>query len=585
VILKKIIYDMRIMKNHMQIVFLTALLAASLLLLPESAWAQEGQPPDIQSEFELNTFNPASAPTDGFTLDRAQVMESWQFGFGAMIQIDDDPLTWQRKSGDGSYEETKVAFERLIVLHLGAGLGFFNYGQLSVQFPLYIDDGTMNTRVGAGDMRLIPKGAYRFDVGASELGVAVLMPISVPSGDSNRLLGEGKASLAPTLALDAVWGRMRVLLNSGFYYREKEEADLVRGSELFLGLGGELDIPVKAGDLRAIVEAWASTQTEDFFSREGTPSNLLGGIKYRFRKGLGLLAALGAGLTPGVGAPDFRVVFGLDYAFQRADEDKDQKDIDLTDMDGDGVIDLKDKCPNILEDFDFFKDDDGCPESDNDEDGIPDDKDNCPNEPENVNGIDDEDGCLDMDSDSDGVPSARDQCPEVAEDADGFADDDGCPEDDNDLDGINDMDDKCPSLPESFNKVNDIDGCPETFSVYENKIDLAVPVEFKPGTADLKDKTFEVLEDLAAALIANPSWEEMQMSVHTSGCESDISEQQLSEDRALAIMNVLIREGVVPERLVASGKANSEPLNSGTTPKECRQNERVEIQIKKAVEQ
>ena len=53
----------------------------------------------------------------------------------------------------------------------------------------------------------------------------------------------------------------------------------------------------------------------------------------------------------------------------------------LADRDGDGIPDVKDKCPNEPEDFDGFEDEDGCPDLDNDQDGVPDGADRCPNEP------------------------------------------------------------------------------------------------------------------------------------------------------------------------------------------------------------
>ena len=40
------------------------------------------------------------------------------------------------------------------------------------------------------------------------------------------------------------------------------------------------------------------------------------------------------------------------------------------DHDLDGVDNLRDRCPDLPEDVDSFRDDDGCPDGDNDGDGI-----------------------------------------------------------------------------------------------------------------------------------------------------------------------------------------------------------------------
>lgn len=65
------------------------------------------------------------------------------------------------------------------------------------------------------------------------------------------------------------------------------------------------------------------------------------------------------------------------------------------DSDGDGVVDERDQCPLVAEDWDGFQDLDGCPDLDNDRDGIPDVRDGCPNDPETYNGYYDHDGCPD----------------------------------------------------------------------------------------------------------------------------------------------------------------------------------------------
>jgi hypothetical protein len=67
----------------------------------------------------------------------------------------------------------------------------------------------------------------------------------------------------------------------------------------------------------------------------------------------------------------------------------------IADMDGDGIPNNVDKCPDMPEDKDNYQDKDGCPDPDNDKDGILDINDKCPNQPEDKNGIKDDDGCPD----------------------------------------------------------------------------------------------------------------------------------------------------------------------------------------------
>jgi hypothetical protein len=184
--------------------------------------------------------------------------------------------------------------------------------------------------------------------------------------------------------------------------------------------------------------------------------------------------------------PDWLMRVGLSYAWPLGGRDRDH----------DGVVDRIDVCPNVPEDRDGFRDEDGCPDPDNDEDGVPDIEDLAPDVPEDLDGWKDQDGVPDNDNDGDGIPDLSDDCPNMAEDFDGYQDEDGCPEEfldadndgvaddadlcpgraedldgwedgdgcpdlDNDLDGIPDAQDACPDLAEDYDGVADDDGCPE----------------------------------------------------------------------------------------------------------------------------
>jgi hypothetical protein len=155
-----------------------------------------------------------------------------------------------------------------------------------------------------------------------------------------------------------------------------------------------------------------------------------------------------------------------------------------SDRDGDGIVDRKDECPDLPEDHDGWRDEDGCPEYDNDMDGIADTLDGAPDEPEDYDGFEDEDGVPDRDNDGDGVLDRNDLCPDDPEDLDGHNDDDGCPDDfaDRDGDGIEDDRDGCPDDPEDMDGFEDGDGCPET----DNDMD---------GIPDVDDECPDEAED------------------------------------------------------------------------------------------
>ena len=136
-----------------------------------------------------------------------------------------------------------------------------------------------------------------------------------------------------------------------------------------------------------------------------------------------------------------------------------------SDIDGDGIIDSLDNCPNVSNanqrDFDSNGEGDACEDSDGD--GILDKQDICPLIPNpgqedlNFNGIGD--AC--EDSDGDGIIDLYDNCPKVPNadqsDMDGDGIGDVC-DNDKDGDGIDNDKDNCPDVANADQKDSDGNG-------------------------------------------------------------------------------------------------------------------------------
>jgi hypothetical protein len=137
--------------------------------------------------------------------------------------------------------------------------------------------------------------------------------------------------------------------------------------------------------------------------------------------------------------------------------------------------------------------DETCTSDDLDQDGIKNAADRCAEVPEDRDGFRDEDGCPDVDDDGDGVNDGEDGCRTQAEDPDHFKDDDGCPEADNDSDGVPDGQDGCANDPEDRNGLKDDDGCPDE---PERLAGLAAEENRK---ASLVEQQRQRVEDAAAA--------------------------------------------------------------------------------------
>jgi outer membrane protein OmpA-like peptidoglycan-associated protein len=246
------------------------------------------------------------------------------------------------------------------------------------------------------------------------------------------------------------------------------------------------------------------------------------------------------------------------------------------DNDSDVIPDVEDTCPDLAEDIDGFEDSDGCPDLDNDQDGVADVDDRCLNEPEDFDGDQDDDGCPDLvkDSDADNVPDDLDQCPLQAEDVDGFEDEDGCPDLDNDLDGVPDIDDQCPNAAETFNGFEDEDGCPD-----ERPIDtqfILQGVTFESGSAALTQDSYRVLDEVVRSLMAYPEVR-VEIQGYTDSVGKASANLTLSQKRAESVRQYLANAGIDPARLGASGFGEENPISSNSTPSGRAQNRRIEF--------
>lgn len=217
------------------------------------------------------------------------------------------------------------------------------------------------------------------------------------------------------------------------------------------------------------------------------------------------------------------------------------------------------------------------PRADRDADGVIDLKDKCPDEPEDKDGFEDEDGCPDPDNDLDGIPDAKDRCPNQAEDLDGFEDEDGCPDLDNDQDGVPDAADKCPNQagPPSH------DGCPPRFEfikVTQEKIELKQAIFFQTAKAVIMPKSFGLLDEVAQVLSARPSMK-VRIEGHTDSRGGHAYNMRLSQARADSVKAYLLGKGIAGDRMEAIGYGPDRPIETNKTAAGRELNRRVEFMI------
>lgn len=348
-----------------------------MLLLLTLAMAEE-LPEFLDAPVDADLFQPVVQGRLLVTTD-AQLDRGAGYAFQVMGQSASNPYVWtDRETG-----------EQTVVLggFSGATLGgVFWRGRtrIGLDVPVYFSASGPIAAGGAGFGEAGIHGRVLLvEGGPSRLGAAATGAVRVPVGAVDSLLSPSGTQGDLGLVLDYRAGPTLWALNLGLRLGPSSliHPSLDWHNQLRFGFGTALAVS-ETTDLT--VEVAGLTQTNNLFGySQGTPIEVLGGFRFEPVEGVAVRLVGGSGLTPGVGAPDWRVAAGASWAPSGIARDRDK----------DGVPDDIDLCPASPEDFDNFQDEDGCADPDNDGDGLLDSRDRCRDQPEDFDGYEDEDGC------------------------------------------------------------------------------------------------------------------------------------------------------------------------------------------------
>lgn len=121
---------------------------------------------------------------------------------------------------------------------------------------------------------------------------------------------------------------------------------------------------------------------------------------------------------------------------------------------------------------------------------------------------------------------------------------------------------------------------PPRVELKEDKIQINEKVQFEYNASKIKPDSFSLLSEVAKVIKDHPSIKKIRVEGHASSDGADDYNMRLSDARAKAVRDYLIKEGgVAADRLEAKGFGETKPIATNDTEQGKEQNRRVEFNI------
>ena len=140
-------------------------------------------------------------------------------------------------------------------------------------------------------------------------------------------------------------------------------------------------------------------------------------------------------------------------------------------------------------------------------------------------------------------------------------------EPDSDADGVIDSEDRCPNTSKEF--VVDGYGCPQTANLQ---------IRFQSGKYDVDDSLLQQIKSFALFLKENKGYQ-VVIYGYTDNSGDPKANKILSQKRAEAVKEGLIRYEINETRLTSIGMGDKNPIADNSTPQGRAQNRRIEVEL------
>ena len=531
---------MKTMRNKVIALFLGGLTAISLgwsstAVAQQEEPEAEGDSALVLPSLQLQRFRPAPGPADYLTVFGTGISPHMEWNAGSFFNYSDDPL----QLGALNTPERRTVTHQSQLDVVGA-IGLWDMVEVGLVIPWTILQGSDELapilppemgsrsdlpRTALNDWRVT--GKYRFlDFEHSPVALALMAGVSLPIGNSNAFGGDGgfgaeTAVVAEYILLETI----RTAANLGFRYRPGQRIlrQNVIGNEMTWGLAAHA--PFLTDNLDVLAELAGALGVErkpERFSGIApgeVPVELKGALRYRFFEDWAVTGGMGAGLTDGVGTPDWRFFIGVngqwvtggwwhvDYSQPGFRAEMDPCDDRLTDQTGRRLRFNPPDCPEL--------------------------------DPEPVISHEDRVAILERAA----PPALR----------------------------------RRPPAPPPV--ADDDDGDGGGASLRQGMIFITEQVNFGLGSADIMEDSYSVLNDVVRLLRRHDDIRLIRIEGHTDSVGRASNNLRLSRQRAESVRQYLIDGGIEPHRVEAIGYGQSQPIADNSTQEGRAENRRVEFNI------
>lgn len=276
---------------------------------------------DLTPGFDSILFDPAVDNSDYITVRSTPNLPKRGVHLGLYLDYARKPLELAAPLGTA----IRGINDDMLIVNLQFSYGITDWASVGINIPLvaynnFIDPTTAvrNQQINMGDIYI--EGKFRLlNRDDHFLGIALIPFVTLPSGEAAVFTGAGGFTGGIKVALDTdIADRVKVALNVGWKIKQDATVRNARvDDQLLLSLG----VNVKIVDrLFLIAEAGLESSYHDIFSDEvHNPLEVRGALRWMATDKLAVNVGGGAGLTLGVGAPDFRAFLGVTYDWDGCD--------------------------------------------------------------------------------------------------------------------------------------------------------------------------------------------------------------------------------------------------------------------------